>query len=485
MSSGCSSSDHITVYPQVSPQAAALCRNLNSAWFPVNPVIYARVRKGLRSGLYNNDVTALVEEVKSDFSLFGYCVRELSKLVQRADPASCGGRDPIELFYAVELEQLRSILSVDIHSISKHSFADISNVQARRLYQSVASATVAEALAPACEINPDTSFCCALFRQLGLTLIAWNYPHLYQRALSDQPPPGGLDQALGKMLGMSPALLGLTLAREWRISSNVLCGMTSPRAEEGPSVRRLGERLRKVCEVGEALARANDPAHYPTSAQDWSAASQAIEKILGRHGLAVILDKIDSRCREYEQFCPELFNDSVRVKVNESIRHSVGQWGFERNPHIAKCPVFLRDQLEQLYMQLDGRSVSSEAVQTLVKQCILAVGFSRGCVYLLEPDRRALVPRLTMGDSRLCRYKVATYSLEQGPLNPIVEAYNSCSVLVTGNAVLCLAGALGSMERLGVLYLEIPKLVVEAKQASIVDCFCAINQALGDCLNIQ
>ena len=280
-------------------------------------------------------------------------------------------------------------------------------------------------------------------------------------------------------------VLGLTLARKWRLSKQILCGMGAQLEELPPDVLLVGEKLRRVCEAGEALARASDPEHYPTARMDWDLAQHEIHQMIGPEGLAQIFVNIERRCQAYKRFCPELQPDRLVHEVHAQIGYSFGRACYERNPHIPKCPQFLREQLGELYSKLDGFSVRSELIQILIQQSALAVGFKRGAVFMLEPESRVLSPRLVFGDFRMFQHRPRNLRLSHDNESPIVEAFNSGSILMAGGSVLFVAGTLGNLERLGVLYMEIPREVQQARGATAIDCFCAINQALSDCLTIQ
>src|SRR5262249_37415849 len=150
-------------------------------------------------------------------------------------------------------------------------------LQALRFRESLLSASAAEILASKNAIDPEDGFSCGLLRQLGLTLIAWNYPRVYNRAMECITPNEGLDFQLQKVLGFSPSLLGLTFAQRWNLSDEILVALgdrkkrfsvsASERSDSG--AQHVGEMLSKICEVSEALARANDPEHYPTALRDW------------------------------------------------------------------------------------------------------------------------------------------------------------------------------------------------------------------------
>jgi len=481
---GCSSSQTefrigSSLYPDY------LCLHLSNAWFPSHPELLKSIKEKLKNNAYHRDVSLLVEDIRTDFSLFAYCVRELAFLVSRGGADDESGLDPLKILRKAEFSQLEQILAAEADSISKHSWATLGELEGHRLMQAMLSAVTAEALSAGQALDPDMAFSCALFRQLGLTLMACNYPHIYARALTRNETPEALDQWLGNVLGVRPSRLGLMLARKWGLSKTLRRGLGERLDAESTAVQTVGEKLEKLCEIGEALARVSDPSCRTALNDDWSKARRGITETLGPHGLQVIFQHIEKRCLLYKEHYPRLFEQPVCAEVDLLLREAYGRSRFERNIYLPRCPAFLQERLADLYQKLDGCSINSQAVQDLIRHCAWEVGFIRGCVFLLEPETGNLEPRLLMGDSERCIYRPTRRSIESQLEDPVVKAYNSEAVLMAGGATVYLAGALGSLERIGVLYLEIPKAVVEARGVSVIDCFCAINQALSDCLHVQ
>ncbi|HPN73314.1 MAG TPA: HD domain-containing phosphohydrolase, partial [Candidatus Omnitrophota bacterium] len=70
--------------------------------------------------------------------------------------------------------------------------------------------------------NGEFGFLSALLRQLGITLVAWNYPAAFDRALKSVTSTQPLTTVLSSMLGFSPELLAASLVRQWGGSSELI-----------------------------------------------------------------------------------------------------------------------------------------------------------------------------------------------------------------------------------------------------------------------
>ena len=102
-----------------------------------------------------------------------------------------------------------------------------------------------------------------------------------------------------------------------------------------------------------------------------------------------------------------------------------------------------------------------------------------------------LVPQLELGDLQLRRYEPVDYSVVVARSDIVAVAYQiqepvieyregDDGVLLTG-----IAGLFGASQRMGVLYLEIPKGVSPHPDSEIMLHFNALRYALNHCLNLR
>ena len=85
-------------------------QHVSKPWFPMNPDIIKRVKEGLDNDLYTSDFNALLVDLKSDFALFTFVVKELAQRAAAQNaPQSIVG-NPIELIRWGGLNNLREML---------------------------------------------------------------------------------------------------------------------------------------------------------------------------------------------------------------------------------------------------------------------------------------------------------------------------------------------------------------------------------------
>ncbi len=152
-------------------------------------------------------------------------------------------------------------------------------------------------MATAKKANYDLAFTCALLKQLGLNLIAWNYPSIYTRALGMvKSAQSTLEELIEENLGFDPALL----AEELILSSNThpyirqAMGLpVKPNFEEFlPEGSSVQSDIVGICEIGEAFAQLNDSEHYPNISRNYTTVLAQIDETLGQGGSNIIMNVV-------------------------------------------------------------------------------------------------------------------------------------------------------------------------------------------------
>ena len=463
------------------------------SWLPVEPQLLQHIKNGLNSGRYEQARTLLLDDLKKDFSLFMFCVRRLSEILRLKSDPLLEWIDPVEIFETSSLDDFKTILESPASFISRHRLEQASDFQVERLTHSIMSATVAHALSKSHGINPNLAYASALFRQLGLALIAWNYPHVYKRVLDSLTAQETLDQALSKLLGFSPSLLGVTIAQSWSICPKVRLAMGDVTAEnnmDGQSIA-VGKALEKICKIGEALARASSPEHYPSATSDWRTAWDEIERNLGREQATNLSSAIAHNLSNYLKAAPDLFKLPELFTQEAQVKEQQIAARITRNKYIQYCSSSMQENFSALYAKLKSETVQKDTIDFLINQIILPAGFVRGCVYLVEPDMLKLVPRLAIGDARLTDFKPLSYNTFSYQGNPVIAAFRSHVPIVeecdqsSGDRPAYIAGALGNLQRAGVLYLEVSRELNEDPHANPLVYFKAVREALNECLHLN
>lgn len=473
--------------------------HVNSLWFPINVELLERVKAGLSEGKYDLDLEFLINDLKGDLALFTYTIKGLCEIIEREQGNSSFGELSVRaLFDSAGIARIQKVLAVPANQITRHATNSSTNSQVETVEAALISASAAELLAERTGVDGVDSYSSAVLRQLGLTLIAYNYPTAFRKALASTGGGKDLDISLSEQLGFSPILLASAVVQQWRpLSRAIRFAVGGERAlnpEELPrsaEAQSAAQAIQKLCEVGEALVRASAPARYPTAANDWKKAKEYVESTLGHDGLHKIAEKVRENCSGYVKLFPGMMeraqNFSPELKLHE---HQSAEL-VAQNPLISQCLPPLKIALTELYAKLESGIEVKESLQHLVSRVIPVSGFTSGAVFTLDPTLNALVPRLKFGQTEL--RKIASIQLggSTGASDcvtlgftcnaPIVENYQ----LSDENEVGLVCGAIGVSQVIGVLYVEYPYAVLKELSGGALVHFKAIREALNDCLRLK
>ena len=466
---------------------------LQDGWFPVNGKLLRGIQENIQKGHYS-DSRALVEEVSRDFSLFAYTLRGYLSLldVQKRDQET----NPFRMLQCADLATLSSILSVGEEGMSSHSLSEMSREQGLCLKNALLSSSTAALLAEHAGVDKGMTFSAALLRQVGLNLVAWNFPRIYSKALSSvsSEGSGNLECQLTKVLGFSPRSAGVRLTLPGPVHPGLLTMLGEFRQQEDEEQIKMPEVIQlatKFCTIGETFAKVSDPEHFPISQRDWNEVLQEINHYLGSDGVSKILTHVNGQLVNYASVTPKSFDVSLSPEKNVKLSGLYyGKRLLAGNPYIPKCNDFLRTKFQAVYSAMAPGEVSIRALEILLSEVIPWAGFTRGCIYIMDKDETYLIPRLKIGDGTIKRYKPIRCETEVLIDHPIANALFSSipikqkDILLHGERVSHISGPIGSSGRNGVLYLEMSDSAADSLDNEQMVFFRAIQQAVNDCLGI-
>jgi len=471
-------------------------KRISDSWFPVNPIIFKKIKNASNSGVYEKNPGTLKKHIKSDYALFTFCVRRLAKSLSNPNHGSLNTTNPSTLLDGSNLDLCKEFIETHQSAISVHTMNSVTGPQANRMQQAMVSACTAESLSSTFEIEPELAYSTALFRQLGLTLIAWNYPNVYAKVFSSEEKSENPVLALSKILGFSPSMLGVKIAREWGLIPEIRAAL-GEKVKVGDDALSTVDNLIKVCEIGEQFAEITSQADSIRSCKTMAVqeARDELRELMGENAFALLLNKLEDSLLTYSQFAPKIFPASIDEKES-SPKKKLGSPEFKvdvltQNPYIKRCPPQLQGLLKSLYNDMDSLETSQENVKRLTKEIIPQAGFKKGCVYLVDTTAFTLFPRLAIGDWKLDDFSAVHYLIQSSSDNIVAAAYKSNITLshelslANGQKAHSFAGLLGSFERAGVLYLEAGRDNTGQAGQDLLLCFKALRQALTDCLKLS
>jgi hypothetical protein len=448
-------------------------------WFPINQDVLSLVRKNLDANSYAAKPEQLLNDLKTDFALFTYVVKELGiqGMQEKLDPKILN--NPIELIRWGGAARIADILGADKKLPSTHSLHWSEPFQVQRLRETAVVASTASVLSEKKDLDPEVGFSRGVIREIGLNLIAWNYPTLYSKVLNNLTPETSLDEELSKQLGFTPALLAMRVLRP------VDPTMPEGNVDEGPD--NDWEMYDELCAIGEALARAENPETYPSARNDWKQANQYLNDNAGAGALEMIKERAVEQSKKYQQVLPEVFNSLQTFDPQKAIETHERMSAAIADKDFRLCPPHIQEALRSLYNDMNGYAVNKAAIQTLLKSIIPQAGYTGGCVFVVDPSTACLKPRTIIGEVNL--RSIANVSLEPGDL--AVTALSQVTPLfqiaekIPGNQIEGTYSSLGNARKVGVLYLERPLGVPTESDEKTLGTFNILKQALCDILHLR
>lgn len=478
---------------EVDARLENACDHVSEFWFPVNSALLKRVRTGFTEKRFEGDLSLLLNEIRGDFALYAYCIKELLTLLRREGVQPPSDLTPGMLLEWAGLPRLTKILNDESRTLSKHHLSYTNPAQAGRFREAITSVATAELLAEQNGINGDLGFSAALLRQLSYLLIAWNYPRVYENALVRVKSGADLDQVLQEILGFPPKALGRKLAQRWGLADQFCEILTElDNEKDGNSTSRSdAAKAYEFCELSEALARANSPDCYPkTAASDWEFAQAQLQALLGPEGLSAISERITQLGKTFRELAPS----SLRSEINLNPRENLQQFQRQRieslNPHALACNDPLRDRLTAFYDH-DWEKLEVKArLRTILKEILPLAGFSGGCIFTVDAFTSTLTPRTRFGSpqSEVVRDLGYTpYKPDSDMINATFQTQDPVTVKqksVDGKELFCIAEALGRQEWVGVLYMELPADQLDGREEQLKTHFQAVAKAIVSCLHV-
>lgn len=447
-------------------------------WFPINQDVLTSIRANLDNGTYDANPAQLLNDLKGDFALFTFVVKELGIQAMQQKIDSKILNNPVELIRWGGPAKIKEAIAPDKKLPSTHSLHWSEPFQVARLRETAVIASTAAVLSEKKDLDPEVGFSRGVIREIGLNLIAWNYPTLYSKVLNSLTPETTLDEELSKELGFTPSLLAMRVLRPENPD------MPEGEVQEEPASWAAYDEL---CNVGEALARAENPETYPSAQNDWQKANQYLTENAGTDALDLIKERAIQQSKRYQEALPEVFNTLENFNPKRNIDVHQRMSAVIADQDFRLCPPHIQEALRTLYNDIDGYAVNKSAIQTLLKSIIPQAGFTGGCVFVIDPSTASLKPRTIIGQVSL--RQVQNISLDPGDL--AVAALGQTEPLFDlkeegmSPPIEGIYSSLGGQRKVGVLYLETPKTANEEPAGKTIGTYNILKKALCDVLHLK
>jgi hypothetical protein len=292
----------------------------------------------------------------------------------------------------------------------------------------------------------------AFSRELGFLLLAWSYPHLYNRAMSRRRAANSsLSDELTKLVGVSPEALGRYLLSEWRLVFS----------EADPDGTKSDGKvsIEELVDLSEMWGRAQDPQYFKAAAEQWEKAGPILEETLGVDMESALLTASQKAFEPHRAYLPLVAD---RQETRDSASRKTAQKELVLEPvtkTVSKLPDVYQGLFAEAYAQLEQPETAREGLREIVQSIVPILGFKRGCLFVLSKDGNRMLPALRFGDLPLNRYDEYRFDRYQG-MKPLIfqsVPFKKNGIGFAGNEVTYICGGLDSATHQGVLYLEMPE----------------------------
>lgn len=443
---------------------------VTDAWCPINQFNQKKIRELVNSDNHSYIKENLITELKSDPSLMLHVIRECRRF----------RKDPIKVIGEPDLNLLKIILSGE--ATSTHQLSAASEHQKSRMFEEAIGLEVASKLSYETDSDPLLTISTAAIRQFGLTLISWNYPHVYARAVKSASPSKKLEDILESVLGFAPESLAIQLGVSLSMPPTVMLALgVSVRGEIDPEIKNISDQISKICKIGESFARMENPSLKESESSRWELLKQEATDLLGYDGLYTLKNHIKSYISKLVTANPEIYTE-VAASLPKKQINNYGKQLRDNNSYIKHCTPIVKECISSVYELIIQDSISKEALDKIVHEIIPVAGFLSGAVYLLDPHKLLLVPKFVMGTEKLSQLTPIKYQLNTSD-EPLILGFKGNAPLHYSNKnEKCICGVLGVAPRAGVLTLKLGGRLSNQPSEYSERLFKAVRQVVADTL---
>jgi hypothetical protein len=458
-------------------------------WLPFNEPLLERLKKTLHDSKNAPLNDKIVASVRSDPSLYTYCLL-LGKKEALSDTAKA-----ISVSEQV-VTGLRKLCNNNDLTPRLHRLNSASKRQQELLRNCLTRTTASTVLAPYFNVDCDSAYTSNSLREIGLALIAWNYPRIFtqveEQAKNVSTPlvdySATVDERLKEMLGFNPLNLALSLGQSFDLPAEILLSMEDPGTDLHTSEETLiiASTLRKVSEISQIFAQASSPQASEVIITQWDLQRKELLPKLGASGLTKLRESCITVINSFSDILPEINSDPIPERLCLTPKKDKTQ-RYLQNIHITHCNQETQELLQQLYSKINPAIIAYANVTRLITEIAPVAGFESGAIYLINPGVYSLEPRLVLGTAKE-KFIPVYYRQQENRQNLVAMAFTGKLPVIESfedGQLRAIAGILGDMQRVGVLYL-IPKLIGEnTRSPSLRAHFKALQQTLNDCLNLS
>lgn len=434
-------------------------------WIPIDE---AALKVFLRKSYESNEsleTAALIEFLQSDLSLYLFSVLRLFKVLAETDQELPDSLSLSDLIEKVGVDMFLDLLNIEAVQCSRFKFEEATQSANDRLQEAALAATISQSCAALHAINSDEAFCVSMVRQLGMLLIAWNYPGLYEEALFHVSNDLSCEDWLTTELGFTPSELALQVC----ISDvSDVHGYFFEQYLDDELFAEYNEDLFHLCLLGEVLSKARFPEYYTLDRSVLADAYTQLD-IFGGEQLVQEIQQV------FEVFISR-HSCTASIAQRPGLTEFWRPWSIEKNQVLYHqyVPEALRTGLSEFYALLFYEVEAKRLLHLFMNELVSAASFDAGALFIYDDVALELVRRAATGSLLPSVSEIIPCDGFLTERNSIGLAFDTESVLFEyhanqeGQPLVGCSVSFGISARLGVLYLQSGEIPADLESEKII-----------------
>jgi hypothetical protein len=453
-------------------------RYVSEGWLPANPQLLKRIEQEMAQGVYEQDHNALLQKIQSDPGLFIRCLRELPAI-----DAEAARTAPLEGIAQLSQEKLLQLLNKASEQYTLHHFNKATVQQSLRIQHTLAASLTSTQLALQTKLSHADALASTMFIELGMNLIAWNYPSVYSDVMARHRRNGDeIEANLERLLGIAPLRIGWKFATQWGMPAHVREALVRTYAAPTEALS-----LQEICRAAQLVADSFDQHNFPRAERQLDAIRNPLRKLITPKLIEEIRSSVAQIFQEYTLPKSAFRGHLSLAAANESTDPEAAKDALlQRNIYLLRCSEEVKSLFRPCYALAQARTVSKEAISALVANVVPQLGFNAGCLYLTQTNLRdagKLTPALCFGGRSISEYQ-NFYQQLAGSVSGTLYShapYRTRSEGISGSDAWLIFASLEHSRYEGVLFFEeTPEIADESSQNLLH--FQAVRRALNQFL---
>jgi hypothetical protein len=438
-----------------------ILRHVSKGWLP-SPLL-PKVRTLLKE---DSELATprIIHTIKQDPALTLWCARSMKRVRPETRIS------PIENLASLEHPELVELFNAPDSEIAPRSSMRFTKNTVRRLEHAVVTAHAAASFASHTGVSPHEAFSVGSLKELGISLVAVNYPSIYSESVSRSKKEGDLDQTITKMLGISPQDLIHELSSTWGVAQQIRDTIIETGTLRSP--------LAQIVHDAQRYSQSQDGTTYPQKQSSHERTKLELERTYS----ASILTSLEQTSNDIHTLYDDLFTQPAQEVIRPLESPSLP--ADLHNVTLKRCTAEEQQLIVEAYASVTPGALSLKALEVLLGKVLPELECHDGCLFIASDTTGKLAPLLRIGPASRAQFGEMLHDM---PSMILATPYSwvplrSDGKGIRGDAVYAYSSGVELGKRAGVFYLESSHTSTHELTAIL---FATLREALRHSLGIR